>query len=73
MLKAVVEQMKLRTESRLGEMSGLVTIFADDDRHLQLARDEKWLVAELLRQAARDRREERLWTAARSRARGRRT
>ena len=48
MLKAVVEQVKLRSELRFGEAPGLVSIFADDYRHLQFACDQERLVAELL-------------------------
>ena len=48
-LKAVVEQVQLRTKLRFGEAASLVAIFADDHRNLQLARNQQRFVAELLR------------------------
>src|ERR1700686_1033758 len=51
MLKAVVVQMKLCSEFRFGEASSLIAILPDDDRHLQLASNQKRFVAKLLRQA----------------------
>jgi len=43
--------MELRAEFRFGPASCLVPILPDDYRHLQLARNQKRFVAELLRQA----------------------
>src|SRR5579862_5992513 len=45
--------MELRAEFGLCEDSSLVPIFADDDRNLQLPRNEQRLVAKLARQARR--------------------
>ena len=52
MLKAVVEQMKLRPESRFGKLTRFVPILSHDHRHLQLARNQQRLFAEFLRQPA---------------------
>ena len=41
MLKAIVEQMQLRSEPGLRKASRFVAIFAHNHRHLQLARDQK--------------------------------
>ena len=51
MLKAVIENMKLRSEFRFSKASRCVAILADDDRHLQFARDQQRFIAKLLRQA----------------------
>ena len=53
MLEAIVQQVQLRTESLLGQSPGGVAVFADDDRHSQLARDQQRLVAKFARRAAR--------------------
>ncbi len=53
MLKAVIEQMKLRPEFRLGKKPGFVPVFSHDHRRLQLARHQQRLIAELLRQPCR--------------------
>ena len=72
-LKAVVEQMKLRSEFRFGEASCLVAIFADNHRHLQLARNQQRLIAKLLRQSCGIDQTHTLATGARTRARAHRT
>jgi hypothetical protein len=51
MLESVVEQVELRAEAGFGETSGGVAIFSDDHRDLELAGDQEWLVAELLRES----------------------
>ena len=52
MLKAIIQQMNLRTESRLGEPPCLIAIFADHHRRLQSSRNQQRLIAEIPRQAA---------------------
>ena len=53
MLESVVKQMQLRTEVLLRIYPGGITVLANYDRHPQLARDQKRLVAELARCARR--------------------
>ena len=50
-LKAVVQQMKLRSEFLFSKLSCFIAIFTHNHRHLELARNQKWFVAELLRQS----------------------
>ena len=48
MLKAIVEEMKVRPKFRFGEAPSLVPILANDYRHLQFACYEQWFVTEFL-------------------------
>src|SRR5260370_31712555 len=51
MLKAIIQQMQLGREFTLCQPAGLVPIRTNDNRHLQLARNQQWLVAKMLRRA----------------------
>ncbi len=51
MLEAVVQQVQLRAEFPLGELPGLVTLLAHNDRHAQLARNQQRLVSKFARRA----------------------
>src|SRR5579864_1735429 len=51
MLKAVVEEMQLRSEFCFSTEACLVAVFSNDDRRLEFARYEQRFIAELLRQA----------------------
>ena len=53
MLESVIEQVQLRTEILLGVQTSGIAIFADHDRHSQLACDQQRLVAELPSRARR--------------------
>jgi hypothetical protein len=50
-LKAIVEQVHLRAELRLGKFSGSVAIFSNHHRNLHSSRNQKRLIAKLARQA----------------------
>ena len=52
MLKAIVQQMKLRSEPGFRKLPSLIPILANDHGHLQLARKQQWFVPELLRQSS---------------------
>ena len=45
MLKAIVKQVQPRTKLLLAQSSGGIAVFADDDGHSQLPRDQQRLVA----------------------------
>ena len=45
MLKTIVQQMKLRAKTRLGELAGCIAIFSDNHRHLQFPGDQQRLVS----------------------------
>src|SRR5260370_29314779 len=51
MLKGIIQQMQLGREFTLCQPAGLVPIRTNDNRHLQLARNQQWLVAKMLRRA----------------------
>jgi hypothetical protein len=51
-LKAIVEQMKLRAKLGFGKASGAVAILADDYRNLQTAGDQQRFITELLRRSS---------------------
>jgi hypothetical protein len=53
MLETVVEQMQLRSEASFRKLASQVPIFTHDHRNLELARDQKWLIAKLLRKPGR--------------------
>src|SRR5260370_35999393 len=53
MLKAIIQQMQLGREFTLCQPAGLVPIRTNDNRHLQLARNQQWLVAKILERAVR--------------------
>ena len=52
-LESVVEQVSLRPELLFGKQAGGIAIFADNDGHTQLARDQQRLIAEFLRRTCR--------------------
>lgn len=47
MLKAVVEQVELRSELTLGKHAGRVAVFSDNDWDLQAPRHQEWFIAEV--------------------------
>ena len=51
MLETVVEQMQLRSEASLRKLASQIPVSPHDHWDLQLARDQKWLIAKLLRKA----------------------
>ena len=51
MLETVVEQMQLRSEASLRKLASQIPVFSHDHWDLQLARDQKWLIAKLLGKA----------------------
>ena len=53
MLETVVEQVQLRSEASLRKLASQKPIFSHDHRNLELARDQKWLIAKLLRKSGR--------------------
>ena len=51
--ETVVEQVQLRSEASLRKLASQEPIFSHDHRNLELARDQKWLIAKLLRKSGR--------------------